>query len=47
MCGVSECGADSESEDVMFGCMVCVAANDLSLSYVVYLNAEQMVRVKM
>ena len=30
----------------MFGCMVCVAANDPSLSYVVYLNAEQMVRVK-
>ena len=30
----------------MFGCMVCVAANDLSLSYVAYLNAEQMVRVK-
>ena len=29
----------------MFGCMVCVAANDLSLSYVAYLNAEQMVRV--
>ena len=32
-------------ELVMFGCMVCVAANDLSLSYVAYLNAEQMVRV--
>ena len=30
----------------MFGCMVFVAANDLSLSYVAYLNAEQMVRVK-
>ena len=30
----------------MFGCMVCVAANDLSLSYVAYLKAEQMVRVK-
>ena len=29
----------------MFGCMVCVAANDLSLSYVAYLNAEQMVSV--
>ena len=31
----------------MFGCMVCVAANDLSLSYVAYLNAEQMVRVNL
>ena len=31
----------------MFSCMICVAANDLSLSYVVYLNAEQMVRVKL
>ena len=31
----------------MFGCMVCVVANDLSLSYVVYLNAEQMVSVKL
>ena len=30
----------------MFSCMICVAANDLSLLYVVYLNAEQMVRVK-
>ena len=30
----------------MFGCMVCFAANDLFLSYVVYLNAEQMVRLK-
>ena len=30
----------------MFGCMVCVAAND-SLSYVAYLTAEQMVRVKL
>ena len=30
----------------MFVCMICVAANDLSLSYVAYLNAEQMVRVK-
>ena len=29
----------------MFGCMVCVAANDLSLTYVAYLNAEQMVSV--
>ena len=35
------------SEFVMFGCMVCVAANDLSLSYVAYLIAEQMVRVKL
>ena len=33
------------SEAVMFGCMVCVAANDLSLWYVAYLNAELMVRV--
>ena len=31
----------------MFGCMIYVAANDLSLSYVAYLNAEQMVRVKL
>ena len=31
----------------MFSCMICVAANDLSLSYVVYLNAEHMVRVKL
>ena len=31
----------------MFGCMVCVAANDLSLSYLVYLISEQMVRVKL
>ena len=31
----------------MFGCMVCVAANDLSLSYGLYLNAGQMVRVKL
>ena len=35
------------SEAVMFGCMVCVAANDLSLSYVGYVNAEQRVRVKL
>ena len=28
----------------MFGCMISVAANDLSLSYVAYLNAKQMVR---
>ena len=32
---------------MLFGCMVCVAANDLTLPYVVYLNAEQMVRVKL
>ena len=32
---------------MMFGYMVCVAANDLSLSYLVYLNAEQMVRVNL
>ena len=32
---------------MMFGCMVCVAANDLSLSYVAYLNADQIVRVKL
>ena len=31
----------------MFGCMVCVAANDPSLSYVAYLNAEQIVSVKL
>ena len=29
----------------MFDCMVCEAANDLSLSYLAYLNGEQMVRV--
>ena len=27
--------------------MICVAANDLSLLCVVYLNAEQIARVKM
>ena len=32
---------------MMFGCMVCAAAIDLSLSYVAYLNAEQMVSVKL
>ena len=32
---------------MIFGCMICVAANDLTLSYVVYLNAEQMVRGKL
>ena len=31
----------------MFGCMVCVAANDLSLSYASCLNAEQLLRVKL
>ena len=31
----------------MFGWMICVAANDLYQSYVAYLNAEQMVRVKL
>ena len=30
----------------MFGWVICVAANDLTLSYVAYLKAEQMVRVK-
>ena len=32
---------------MMFGCMVCVAANDLFLSYVAYLNADQRVSVKL
>ena len=32
---------------MMFGRMICVAANDLFLSYVAYLIAEQMVRVKL
>ena len=31
----------------MFGRMICVAANDLSLSYVAYQNAEQIARVKL
>ena len=31
----------------MSGWVICVAANDLSLSFVAYLNAEQMVRVKL
>ena len=31
----------------MFGCIICVAANELSLSYVAYLNAEQMARMKL
>ena len=32
---------------MIIGRMVCVAAKDLSLSYVAYLNAEQMVSVKL
>ena len=32
---------------MMFGCTVCDSANDLSLSYVAYLNAEQIARVKL
>ena len=32
---------------MIIGRMICVAANDLSLSYVAYLNAGQMVRVKL
>ena len=47
VCGISDCGAYGECEVVMFGCMVCEAANDLSLSYLAYLNAEQMVSVKL
>ena len=31
----------------MFGWMICFAANDLSLLYVAFLNAEKMVRVKL
>ena len=31
----------------MFGWMICFAANYLSLSYVAFLNAEKMVRVKL
>ena len=31
----------------MFRCMVCGASDYLSLSYVAYLNAEQMVGVKL
>ena len=31
---------------MIIGRMICVAANDLSLSYVAYLNAEQMVGSK-
>ena len=47
VCGVSDCGADGESKVVIIGRMICVAANDLSLSCVVCLNAGQMVRVKL
>ena len=32
---------------MIIGRMICVAANDLSLLYVAYLSAEQMVRVKL
>ena len=32
---------------MIIGRMICVAANDLSLSCVVYLNEGQMVRVKL
>ena len=32
---------------MIIGYMMCVAVNDLSLSYVVYLNAEQIARVKL
>ena len=46
MC-VSECGTDGGEKVVMFDCMICVAANDLSLSYVAYMKAEQLVRVKL
>ena len=31
----------------MFGCIVCVATNELSLSYVAYPIAEQIARVKL
>ena len=31
----------------MSGWVICVASNDLSLSYEAYLNAEQMMRVKL
>ena len=31
----------------MFGWMICVAANDLPLSYMAYLNADQMLRGKL
>ena len=32
---------------MIIGRMICVPANDLSLSYVAYLNAGKMVRVKL
>ena len=32
---------------MIIGRMICVAANDLSLSYVPYLDAEQIARVKL
>ena len=32
---------------MIIGHMICVAANDLSLSYVAYLSAEQIARVKL
>ena len=32
---------------MIIGRMICVAANDLSLSFVAYLNAEQIARVKL
>ena len=32
---------------MIFGWMICFAANDLSLSYVAFPSAEQMVRVKL
>ena len=32
---------------MIIGCMICVAANDLSLSYVAYLNEEQIASVEL
>ena len=32
---------------MMSGWMICVAANEMSLSYLAYLNTEQKVRVKL
>ena len=32
---------------MMSGWMICVAAKEMSLSYLAYLNAEQMMRVKL
>ena len=32
---------------MIIGPKICVAANDLSLSYVAYLSAEQIARVKL